>query len=136
MIQLKNAEEIELIRANDPNAEDTRRMFGQSPYIVNFFLGYNNDSLGLSANLSYNVSGEKIAVVIVGATPNVFQQPVHQLDFNIGKTIGEKFSLRFKAQNILNPIIKQTYEYKGDEYIFNSYRRGTTFSLGLKYIIG
>jgi len=111
-------------------------MFGQSPYIVNFFLGYNNDSIGLSANLSYNVSGEKIAVVVVGATPNVYQKPVHQLDFNITKRIGEKFSLKFKAQNILNPLIKKTYDYKEQEYIFNSYRRGATFSLGLKYLIG
>ncbi len=131
-----DAQEIELIKSQDPNASETRSLFGQSPYIVNIFLGYNNDSLGLSANLSYNVSGEKIAVVVVGATPNVFQQPVHQLDFNIGKKIGDKFSLKFKAQNILNPIVKQTYNYKDQEYIFNSYRRGAVFSIGLKYLIG
>ena len=131
-----DAQELELIRATDANAPDTRRMFGQSPYIVNFFLGFNNDSLGLSANLSYNVSGEKIAVVIVGGTPNVFQQPAHQLDFNMTKRLGKHFSLKFKAQNILNPIMKQTYSYKDQEYIFNSYKRGTTFSLGIKYLIG
>jgi TonB-dependent receptor len=131
-----DAQELELIKATDAEAENTRRMFGQSPYIVNLFLGYSNDSLGLSANLSYNVSGEKIAVVVVGATPNVYQKPVHQLDFNITKKIGEKFSLKFKAQNILNPIIKKTYDYKDQEYIFNAYKRGATFSLGLKYLIG
>jgi TonB-dependent receptor len=131
-----DSQELELIRANDANAEDTRRLFGQSPYIVNFFLGYNNDSLGLSANLSYNVSGEKIAVVVVGATPNVYQKPVQQLDFNITKKIGNKLSLKFKAQNILNPLIKKTYNYKDEDYIFNSYRRGANFSIGLKYLIG
>ncbi len=131
-----DAQELELIRASDANTKTTRSLFGQSPYIVNFFLGYNNDSLGLSVNLSYNVSGEKIAVVIVGATPNVYEQPVHQLDFNINKRIGKKFSLKFNAQNILNPIVKQTYTYKNEEYIFNSYKRGATFSLGLKYMIG
>ena len=131
-----DAQELELIRANDANADDTRSLFGQSPYIVNFFLEYNNDSLGLSANLSYNVSGEKIAVVIVGATPNVYEQPVHQLDFNINKKLGERFSLKLNAQNIINPIVKQTYNYKDQEYIFNAYRRGATFSLSLKYLIG
>jgi len=129
-------QELELIRASDPNADDTRSLFGQSPYIVNFYLGYNNDSLGISANLSYNVSGEKIAVVIVGATPNVNQQPVHQLDFNISKKLGKHFSLKFNAQNILNPIVKKTYNYKNTEYIFNSYKKGTTFTLGIKYLIG
>ncbi|MBL4593627.1 MAG: TonB-dependent receptor [Flavobacteriales bacterium] len=131
-----DAQELELIRASDSNADDTRSLFGQSPYIINFYLGYNNDSLGLSANLSYNVSGEKIAVVIVGATPNVYQQPVHQLDFNISKKLGKHFSLKFKAQNILNPLIKKTYNYKDEEYIFNSYKKGATFSLGIKYLIG
>lgn len=131
-----DAQELELIKANDPNAKETRSLFGQSPYIVNLFFGYNNDSLGLSANLSYNVSGEKVAVVIVGATPNVYQQPVNQLDFNITKKLGEKFSLKFNAQNILNPIIKKTYNYKDQEYIFNSYKRGATYSISLKYLIG
>ena len=131
-----DAQELELIRALNPNADDTRSLFGQSPYIINVFFGYNNDSLGLSANLSYNVSGEKIAVVIVGATPNVYQQPVHQVDFNIGKQLGDRFSLRFKAQNILNPLVKKTYTYKDQEYIFNSYKRGATFSVSLKYLIG
>lgn len=129
-------QEMELIRANDPNADDTRSMFGQSPYIVNFYLGYNNDSLGFSANLNYNVSGEKIAVVIVGATPNVYQQPAQQLDFNLNKKLGKHFSLKLNAQNILNPIIKKTYNYKDEEYIFNSFKRGATFTIGLKYLIG
>lgn len=131
-----DAQELELIKANDPNAKETRSLFGQSPYIVNLFFGYNNDSLGLSANLSYNVSGEKVAVVIVGATPNVYQQPVNQLDFNLSKKLGKHFSLKFNAQNILNPIIKKTYDYKDQEYIFNSYKRGATYSLSIKYLIG
>ena len=129
-------QELQLIRASDPSAPDTRSMFGQSPYIINFFVGYNNDSIGFSANLSYNVSGEKIAVVIVGATPNVYEQPANQLDFNMTKKLGKHFSLTFKAQNILNPTIKKTYTYKDQEYIFNSYQKGATFSLGLKYLIG
>ncbi|MBL4670149.1 MAG: TonB-dependent receptor [Flavobacteriales bacterium] len=129
-------QELELIKASDPNAKETRSLFGQSPYIINLYLGYNNDSLGFSANLSYNVSGEKIAVVIIGGTPNVYQQPTQQLDFNINKKLGKHFSLKFKAQNILNPLFKKTYNYKGEEYIFNSYKKGVTFSIGLKYLIG
>lgn len=129
-------QELELIKASDPNAKETRSLFGQSPYIVNLYLGYTNDSLELNANLSYNVSGKKVAVVIVGATPNVYQQPVNQLDFNVSKKLGKHFSLKFKAQNILNPIIKKSYNYKDEEYIFNSYKKGATFSLGIEYLIG
>ena len=96
-------QELQAIRVSDPTASSTRQMFGQSPYILNVFFGYKNDSLGFSVNLSYNVAGSKIALVVLGATPNVFSRPVNQLDFNINKKLGKHFKMNFKANNILNP---------------------------------
>jgi len=130
-----DAQELQVIRTSDPSASNSRQMFGQSPYILNVFLGYKNDSLGLSANVSYNIAGKKIAVIIMGATPNVYQQSVNQLDFNINKTMGKRFKLNFSANNILNPIVKQTYSYKKTDYTFNAYKKGVTFILALKYLI-
>lgn len=128
--------ELIAIRANDPTHADKRTMFGQAPYIFNAFLGYANDSLGLNINLSYNISGPRLAVVVVGATPNVFSQPRGQMDLSITKKLGERFTLRIRARNILDPIYKMSQEYKGEEYIFNSYRRGRIFSIGFRYNIG
>lgn len=128
-----DAQQLELIRAQDPTASSSRAMFGQSPFIVNAFLGYNNDSIGLSINLNYNVAGEKITLVVVDATPNVKAQPVHSLNANITKSLGKNFKARLSASNILNPTIKQTQDFKGQEYIFNSYKQGTTFSVSLNY---
>lgn len=130
-----DAQEIELIQAVDPGAPSTRAFFGQSPYIVNANLEFRHDSAGLTTNLSYNVSGEKIAVVVLGATPDVYEQPFHQLDLNVGKKLGKRFTLSFKAQNILNATIKRTYTYKDKEYIFNSYKKGITFTFGLRYLL-
>ena len=127
-------QQLELIRAQDPTAGGSREMFGQSPYIVNAFFGYNNDSLGLSINLNYNVAGEKITLVVIDATPNVKAQPVHALNANISKNLGKNFKARFSVNNILNPVIKQTQEFKGQEYIFNSYKQGTTYGISLSYL--
>lgn len=128
--------ELVAIRANDPTHPDTRQMFGQSPYIVNAFMGYSNDSIGLDINLSYNISGPRLAVVVVGATPNVFSQPRGQMDLSITKKLGKRFTLRLRARNLLDPLYRMSYTYKDKEYMFNSYRRGRLFSIGIRYNIG
>lgn len=126
---------LSVIRSVNPDANPYRPMFGQSPYIVNGFFEYSNDTLGLSLNISYNVSGPKLAVVMLGGIPDVYQQPVHSLDFRINKEIAKKLSVNFSIRNMLDPIVKMTHTYNDKEYIFNSYRRGRTFSLGLRYLI-
>src|SRR5690606_18751429 len=47
--------ELALIRVNDPNADSQRQMFGQSPYIVNALLAYDNPDRKLNANVTFNV---------------------------------------------------------------------------------
>jgi len=129
--------ELAEIRSLDPDAEDTRVMFGQSPYIFNTFLGYRNDSMGLEANLSFNVSGRKMVLVTRNATPDVFELPVPNLDFNVKKQIKDRWTMTFAIRNILNPTVKRAYPFKGreDKYLFQSYNRGQTISLGIKYLI-
>jgi outer membrane receptor for ferrienterochelin and colicin len=131
-----NDGELQAIReGGNPEADDKREMFGQSPYIVNAFLGYVNDSLGLQANLNFNVAGKKLALVTRGATPNVFEQPRPLLDFNVSKTLSKHWSIKVAASNLLNPETKRTYDYKSTEYVFQQYQIGRTYSLGISYLI-
>jgi len=88
-------QELESIRALIPDHLGTRPLFGQSPYIFNAILGYIGESNGLSANLIFNVVGERIVLVIKGGTPNIKEQPFPQLDFNIKKEIGKHLSIKF-----------------------------------------
>lgn len=127
--------ELEQIRAQDPSSPDTRPMFGQAPYVVNAFLNYENPVLGMEANLTYNVSGPKLILVIQGATPDIYQQAFNSLNFNISKSIGKHFRMGISATNILNDRKEQTYTYKGVQYDFQSYTMGQTFSLGIKYTL-
>ena len=127
--------ELQQIRATDPNAKAIRAMSGQSPYIVNVFLGYENDRIGFDANLIYNVTGPKIVINVKGGTPDIYEQPFNSLNFVANKTIGKRFILSFKAKNIINGIYKQTYTYNNEEYIYRSFTRGSIIELGIKYQI-
>jgi outer membrane receptor protein involved in Fe transport len=82
--------ELEKIRAVDPDHPLYRNMFGQTPYILNSVLSYNNTNLGLISNLGFNITGEKIAVVGKAGTPNIMEQPSPNINFNISKTINKK----------------------------------------------
>lgn len=130
-----SADELELIRATDPNHADTRPMYGQSPYVINSILSYDNDSIGLNAALSFNIQGPQLVLVTKGGTPDVYDQPRGNLDFTVSKRLGERFSLGIKANNLLNPVYRQTYVFKGTEYDFQKMTWGRTFSLTFGYRI-
>jgi len=127
--------ELVAIRATRPNAESTRPMFGQSDWIINSFLNYSNKEAGLDANLGFNIAGPKITLITRGGTPNVYQQPIPMLDFNVSKTLGEMWTLGLSANNIFNAIDERTYSFAGESYVFQSFRPGSTFSLSVKYKI-
>lgn len=112
---------------------DTRALQGQSPYLINTGILYNNEELGLETGLFYNVQGKTLEVVGFGKNPDVFIQPFNSLSFNITKTIGkEKNSeVTFKMDNILNNDRESLYESFGAENRPFQFRSpGRSFSLG------
>jgi len=112
-----------------------RPMYGQSPWVINALIGYDNRDKGINANAAFNMEGAKLAVVTKGATPNIYKQAYPDLKFNISKTLGKKFSLKFSINNILNKDYKKTYMYNGKEYIFQSYALGRVYSFSISYDI-
>lgn len=128
-------EELNFTRLTDPQHEDVRPLFGQSPYIVNTMLSYTNDSTGWSTALSFNVQGEKLILIYVGGAPDIYQQPQPTLDFTLRKLFKNNIQLGFKAQNILAPDNRKTYEFKGELYDWNTFNLGRTYSFSIAYRI-
>jgi outer membrane receptor protein involved in Fe transport len=126
-------QELESIRALVPDHPDTRPLFGQAPYIVNGILGYNSDKIGLSANLVYNMTGERISLVTKGGTPDVYEQPLPLLDLNIQQNLSKHFVLTLKVRNLLNSISKEVYTYKDVDYSYYEFSLGRVFGLGIAY---
>ncbi len=115
-----------------------RPLYGQSPYIVNAFTSFSNDSLGVDVNVSYNVQGKTLSVLGIGALPDVYTNPFHSLNFKASKTFGKegKWKASFTARNLLNSKIIRYYEsYKSKKQIYDIYQRGRTFSVTIGYTL-
>lgn len=133
-VDIPEAELIQ-IRETQENPETTRALTGQSPYIVNVDLSYMNPELGLSSNISFNKFGDRLSRISQGSAPDIYERSYSSLNLNINKKLGRFLSVNFSAGNLLNPLVKYSQEFKGQEYIYQQYRNGRTFTFGVKYSI-
>jgi len=115
-----------------------RPMYGQSPYIVNAFVSFRNDSIGFNINVSYNVQGKKLAVIGVGSLPDVYEQPFHSLDLKVSKTIGKerRWNASITARNLLMSVRQKHYEsYNAESQIYDYFNQGMTISGSVSYTL-
>jgi TonB-dependent receptor len=137
--------ELVAIRALNPDASSTRQMFGQSPFLINLLISYQNQK-GTSANLAFNIQGRQISVIGFKGNPNVFQMPIPNLNFTFDQELKKGWSIRFKAQNLLNAVdVEKQFltaevddspgEILKTEYVFQRAQFGVDLSVGVRYII-
>lgn len=120
------------IRVSDPDAASTRRLAGQSPYIVNADLNYTHEEAGFSADLTVNRFGDRLHAVSIGAAPDVYERGMTTMNLLMRKSFG---NLEFSATlgNLLNATQRYTQEFKGRSYPTLQYANGRTFSVGVSY---
>ena len=120
--------EIDIEPGVGVQTSDSRALQGQSPYVVNVTLGYDNIDKGLQGNMLYNVFGRRISEVGAQGLPDVYEQPRHQVDFNLKKKHG-KFTYKLSAKNLLDSKAL----YKQAEGVFREHQAGRSFSIGMSY---
>jgi TonB-dependent receptor len=125
--------ELEVIRNLDPDAKSTRQLQGQSPFLANLELSYDNPNIGTYVSLFYNVFGDRLAEISIGGTPDVFERSRPMLDLTISQSVYSKFDLKLSVKNILNSPYKLSHEFKDAEYIRTEYKTGTSISVGIGY---
>ncbi len=106
-----------------------RPLQGQSPFVVNTQLGYDNADWGTSLTISYNVFGDRIVEVGAQGAPDVVEKPFHQLDFVASQKLPAGFKLSFKAKNLIDKPVR--FEQGGK--LTETYHRGRVFSLGVSW---
>jgi len=126
-------DELENVRAWDPNADDTRPMAGQSPFIINADLAYDNPLLGTSITLLYNVYGERLSFNQEDGTPNIFEQPKQTLDLISSQRVLGGVKLKFAVKNLLDSETRFTQEFKEHVYVAEGHKSGRTYAFGLSY---
>ncbi len=116
-------------------ARDTLRiMQGQSPYIVNLGLFYNNPTYGWRINLNYNNVGKRIVFAGTPLNPHTWELSRHSLDLSIGKRIGKKIEFRIGVKDLINdPVRFVQYYGPGDSIVGDTYRwlPNRKFSMGI-----
>jgi outer membrane receptor protein involved in Fe transport len=108
---------------------DNRPMMGQSDYVVNLALGYDDLKRGTSARLLFNTFGERISQVGAYGVPDTYEQPFSKLDASVNQKVSANWSAKFNATNLLDSDV----EFLTGESTFINYRVGRTFALGLTY---
>lgn len=120
---------------------DNRPLQGQSPYIVNAGLNYNDTKKGLQLNFNYNVIGKRIFAVgnnFGSPYPDWFEMPRNVIDFSFSKQLTKAIMLKGGVSDILNQgntILQdgnqdQVFDRNQDQTIQN-YAPGRVASLGL-----
>lgn len=118
-----------------PEYPSTRRLFAQSPYLLNSFISYANAKIGTEVNLNLNVFGERLAVVGTGTAPDVYEQPRPMLNFMVSQKFGKdkKFKLTFRCNNLLDATFDWTYRTDGPKTTFQRFNLGREFQIGFNY---
>jgi outer membrane receptor protein involved in Fe transport len=111
-------------------------MQGQSPYLINAGLSYNNAKNGWQGGLFYNVQGEKLYIVGVADNPDVFEVPFHSLNFNVLKNFGadRQYQLGLGVNNIMDDTRDRIFRsYNSHSPFFSTWAPGRTFKLSFRY---
>jgi outer membrane receptor protein involved in Fe transport len=109
----------------------SRPLLGQSRYIANGIVEWQNPRLRSTARFSANYASRRISDVGTFQLPDIYQEGNVFLDFSYQYTFGEKqkWSARFEAENLGN----NDYLWTQGSFVQREYRLGRTFQIGLTY---
>jgi len=135
----------------ETSLERDRAMQGQSPYLINTSLFYDNEKLGLSAGVLYNRIGKRIVGIgkadtgtgasVNNEIPDTYELSKDVIDITLSKKLGKRVELKGGVKDILNQsIVFQQYpEYMDSNGILQqrnqnskSFKPGRYFTLALQ----
>lgn len=116
-----------------------RPLQGQSPYIINMALYYDNPESGFSANFIYNVFGARIFSVGDVLFPTIFELPRNSMDLTLTKRVNSQVSIKMGIQDILNAPFRffqdsdRDLRASDDDDPIFTFRRGQLVTFNLSY---
>lgn len=106
-----------------------RPLQGQSPYIINLQLQYDRPVYGLSGTLLYNVIGPRITEVGTNNRPDIYEQPLHEIDFVGGWRWNKNENIGLKIKNLADASVVAMQADK----VVRSYKKGQSISVSYAY---
>ncbi len=127
-----------LILPDFPNQLKESRLQGQSPYVVNAGIYYQNDSNKIQASLLYNVFGSRIFAIGSDFYGSTAEAPFHSLDAMLSYKINRYLSISGSIQNLLDQQTKlildnnRNQKFEKSDATIKSYKMGSYFTLGAR----
>lgn len=121
---------------------DTRELQGASNWVLNADAKYEFDlgqNIKNTVSLVYGVKGKSIYAVGTAGLDNIYELPFHKLDFVFTSKLTDNISVKFSADNILNPY--QRFELGNESkvqitepsLVLKEYKKGVGLGLNLSY---
>ncbi len=113
-----------------------RRMQGQSPYMINVGLFYDNYDIGLNSNIVYNRFGDRISEVGLSGYSDIYEIGNDVIDFTISKqfsVFSNNMEIKFSVKDLLNQdkIFKQ--KINNEDKMVRRIKTGSNYSITLSY---
>jgi outer membrane receptor protein involved in Fe transport len=118
-----------------------RPMQGQSPYVINTGLQYDEETSGISAAVLFNMIGKRIFLVGNEQNPHIWEAPRPLFDLQLSKKLmNDKAGIKLSVTDLLNRKANfyqdingnNKYDVTGD-YLRISRLSGTTVSIAFMY---
>ncbi|HRD37808.1 MAG TPA: carboxypeptidase-like regulatory domain-containing protein [Bacteroidia bacterium] len=131
--------EVSLFKPGSTTEKYTRSLQGQSPYIINAGILYNDNELGFSVGAMLNRIGERIYNVGTQNEPNRWENSRTVVDIQFGKQLWKnRMEIKFNIRDLLKQrsVIYQNNDNdtrfnKGKDYEVLTRTYGTVYSLQL-----
>ena len=128
------------VTLNSATATDSvRPLQGQSPYVINAGIQYQNEESGTTISAAFNQVGDRIFIVGSSQEPSVWEKGRAVLDLSFNQEVNKKLSLKLTARDLLTPDLifyndidaNQTWS-EGDDQMWRT-NFGPTVTFGLTY---
>ena len=100
--------------------KNTRSLQGQSPYVINSGIYYNDVEKGISLNLAYNIFGNRIFSAGSVLYPTWIERPRQSLDTQVAKQFNNNMELKLNVTNVLNSAYRIYQDNDENEKIDDS----------------
>ncbi|SDK65297.1 TonB-dependent receptor [Catalinimonas alkaloidigena] len=118
-----------------------RPLQGQSPYVFNASVVFDEPTLNLSVSASYNRVGPRIFIAGTFEDPTILENPRNVLDLQVSRTFFEKLNLRLNVRDVLaNKFIfyydnnaNEKYDSYDDAFIERTVGTGVTFTASYNF---
>ncbi|HEY4611354.1 MAG TPA: TonB-dependent receptor [Bacteroidota bacterium] len=120
---------VDVVATETTVEKRNRPLQGQSPYMLNLGLSYENPNVGTAVNVLFNRFGRRIVEVATAYEEDVIEQPRSVIDIVVSQPLWERYELKLSLKDL---IAQEQLFLQGDKRA-RANQKGTSYSLGISF---